>query len=194
MNVFACPFPEDVVGGSSSMWWHFPKVTTMSPESRRLFHDPNPFSQRDVRRDLCSHSSIQPLGSLPLCIQVQRLLPPKCHSRQRGQVEADGLYPCLCCHLCLRFDCDFDCDGLPQPLWWGSHVEADWPYLCLCRHLCLRFDHDRVAGLKSHSPNVEGYDAHYNHVDFFFATRSKRDSRRRGLHQKTLHHKTLERS
>ena len=27
------------------MWWHFPKVTTMSPESRGLSHDPNPFSQ-----------------------------------------------------------------------------------------------------------------------------------------------------
>ena len=64
----------------------------MAPESRRLSHDPSPFSQRDVRRELCSHSSIQPLGSLPLCIQAQRLLPPKCHSRQRGQVEARHLW------------------------------------------------------------------------------------------------------
>ena len=111
--------------------------------------------------------------------------------RQRGQVEADGLYLCLCCHLCLRFDCDFDCEGLPQPLMWGSHVEADWPYSCLCRHLFLRFDHDRVACLKSHSANVEGYDAHYNHVDLFFATRSKRNSRRRGPNKQMIAEKAM---
>ena len=73
---------------------------------------------------------------------------------------------CFCCCCCFCFCCCCCCYGY--------------------RHLCLRFDHDRVAGLKSHSPNVEGCDAHCNHVVFFFATRSKRDSCRRGLNKQTI--------
>ena len=74
---------------SSRTWQHFPKMTSKLSESCCCFHEPSPDGHRLVHRAPLSHSSIQPLGVIPSCIQAHNLLPPKCHAKLLSNLRAD---------------------------------------------------------------------------------------------------------